>query len=70
MEFLLASWLSQGNPKDVKRQFCQQIELWEGRDKPAFLLVTQQDAIFASYEPTRHRGSRIVIPLSETQALS
>lgn len=70
LEFLLAAWLSQGNPKDVKRQFCQQIELWDGRDNPAFLLVTQQDAVFASYEPTRYTGSRIVIPLSETQALS
>ena len=70
LEFLLAAWLSQGSPKEVKRQFCQQIELWDGRDNPAFLLVTQQDAVFAGYEPTRYKGSRIVIPLSETQALS
>ncbi len=70
LEFLLAAWISQGDPNQVKRQFCQQIELWDSREKPAFLLVAQVDAIFSQYEPTRYRGSRIVISLADTQALS
>lgn len=68
IEFLLAAWISQGDPKQVKLKLCQQIELWERA--PAFLLVTQQDPVFADYQPTRHRGSRIVIQLSQTLSLS
>lgn len=70
LEFLLAAWLSQDNPKDVKRSFCHKIEMWEGRDKQPFLLVTQHDPVFAGHAPSRFTDGRIVIPLSETQALS
>ena len=68
IEFLLAAWLSQNDPKQVKHNFCQQIELWER--SPAFLLVLQQDPVFAEYQPTRHRGSQIVIQLSQTLSLA
>jgi hypothetical protein len=68
IEFLLASWIAQSDAKQVKRNFCQQIELWS--QKPAFLLVAQQDSIFAEYLPTRHTGSPIIIQLSQTLALT
>jgi len=67
IEFLLAAWLSQGQPKEVKRTLCHQIELWE--NQPAFLLVTHHDPVFADYEPQRHRGGHIVIEMSQTLAL-
>ena len=70
IEFLLAVWLAQGDAKHVKRALCEKIELWEGREKPAFLLVTQQDPVFAAYQPTRHKGSQTVIQLSETLSLA
>lgn len=68
IEFLLAAWLTQGDAKQVKRNLCQQIELWERA--PAFLLVTQHDPVFAAYEPTRHTGSQVVIELSQTLSLA
>ena len=68
LEFLLAAWITQGDAKQVKLKLCQQIELWES--DPAFLLVLQQDTVFADYQPTRHRGGQIVIQLSQTQSLA
>jgi hypothetical protein len=59
LEFILGVWLSQGEPRQVKRSFCQQIELWEG--PPAFLLVTQDDPLFAAYQPERFRGGQVVV---------
>jgi len=70
LEFLLAAWLSQDNPKEVKRRLCHQIEMWEGRDKPPFLLVTQQDPVFAAYTPSRFTDGPLVIKLSQTLSLS
>jgi hypothetical protein len=67
IEFLLGAWLSQGEPKQVKRSLCQQIELWERQ--PAFLLVTQHDATLAAYQTERHRGSQLVLETSQTLAL-
>lgn len=67
IEFLLGAWLSQGEPKQVKRSLCQQIELWEGQ--PAFFLVTQVDATLASYQPERHSDGPVVLKISETVAL-
>jgi hypothetical protein len=67
IEFLLASWISQGDAKQVKVKFCQQIELRER--PPAFLLVVQQDPVLASYKPKRHTG-QLVIELSQTLALT
>ena len=67
LEFLLAAWLAQGDAKQVKQNFCQQIELWS--QKPAFLLVTQHDPVFAAYAPTRHSG-QLIIELSQTLALA
>jgi hypothetical protein len=68
LEFLLATWLAQGDAKQVKLNFCQQVELWS--QKPAFLLVTQQDPVFAAYQPTRHTGSQVIIEFSKTLALT
>lgn len=68
IEFLLAAWLTQGDPKQVKCDLCRQIELWEYA--PAFLLVAQHDPVFAAYQPTRHTGSQIVIQLSQTLSLA
>ena len=48
--------------------FCQQIELWDR--KPAFLLVTQYDSVFASYRPQRYKSSQVIIKLSQTLSLS
>jgi len=70
IEFLLAEWLCQGEPKQVKRDFCGRIEMWDDRSTAAFLLVAQHDPVFAGYQPTRYRGSQIVIQLSQTLALS
>lgn len=67
IEFLLGAWISQGEPKQVKQSLCQKIELWTAR--PAFLLVTHEDPVFAAYQPQRHTGSRVVLHLSETLAL-
>ena len=70
IEVLLAPWICQGNsPKEVKRNFCYSIEMWDGREKPGFLLVTQQDPVMAQFTPLRYPGSRVVIPLSQTIAL-
>ena len=68
IEFLLGAWLSQGDPKQVKRFLCQKIELWTGQ--PAFILVTQEDSTLAGYQPERHSGGRVVIRLSETLSLA
>jgi hypothetical protein len=70
LEFLLAAWLSQDNPKELKRRFCHQIEMWEGRDKQPFLLVTQQDPVFAAHTPGRFTDGPLVIELSQTLSLS
>lgn len=67
IEFLLAAWISQGEPKQVKHSLCQKIELWVA--DPAFILVTHEDPVFASYQPERHRGSRVVLHTSQTLAL-
>lgn len=67
-EFLLAAWLCQSDPKEVKSNFCQQIELWD--QKPAFLLVAQYDSVFASYRPQRYKSSQVIIELSQTLSLS
>jgi hypothetical protein len=67
IEFLLAAWLTQGDPKQVKLKLCQQIELWER--VPAFILVAQQDPVFAAYKPTRYTGD-LVIQLSQTLSLA
>lgn len=66
IEFLLGAWLSMREPKQVKHDLCQQIEFWEKR--PAFILVTQYEAVLAAYKLERH-SSRIIIELSETLAL-
>ncbi len=68
LEFLLATWIAQGDAKQVKQDLCRQIELWE--QKPAFLLVAQQDAVFADYVPTRHTGSQVIVQHSQTLALA
>ena len=67
IEFLLAAWIAQGDAKEVKRSFCQQVELWDC--KPAFLLVTHHDPFFVAYEPRRHTG-RLIIELSKTLSLA
>lgn len=67
VEFLLAAWLSQGQPKEVKRALCRLIEFWESQ--PPFLLVTHHDPVFADYKPERHRGGPIVLEMSQTLAL-
>jgi len=67
IEFLLGSWLSQGEPNQFKRSLCHQIELWE--KQPAFILVTQDDPTFAAYLPDRRRDSVVVLKLSDTLAL-
>ena len=68
LEFLLAAWISQDDAKTVKLKLCQSIELWERT--PALLLVVQPDSIFADYQPTRHRGSQVIIHLSQTLSLA
>jgi hypothetical protein len=68
IEFLLAAWLSQGNPKEIKADLCNRVELWDR--KPAFLLIIHEDPIFANYQPQRHRGSRVILPMSQTLALT
>lgn len=68
IEFLLGIWLCQGEASRVKADFCEKLELWER--SPAFLLVTHEDPDFAAYRPGRHRGSRVVLPISETLALA
>lgn len=70
LEFLLAAWLSQDNPNEVKRRFCHQIEMWEGRHKQPFLLVTLEDPVFASYAPGRFTDGPLVIKLSQTLSIS
>lgn len=67
VEFLLAAWISQGEVKQVKRALCEKVELWVG--EPAFILVTHEDPVLADYQPTRHRGSRVVLRTSDTLAL-
>lgn len=67
IEFLLAAWLSQGQPKEVKRTLCHRVELWE--KSPAFLLVTHHDPIFADYRPERYRGAQLILEMSKTLAL-
>lgn len=68
LDFLLAIWIAQGDAKQVKLDLCRQIELWE--QKTPFLLVAQQDSVFADYTPTRHTGSQVIIQLSQTLALA
>jgi hypothetical protein len=67
VEFLLAAWLSQGEPKQVKRDFCFKLEHWESR--PAFILVAQHDSLFAGYQPRRHTGL-FAIELSQVKAFT
>lgn len=67
IEFVLAAWLAQGKPRDVKTDLCSRIELW-GRS-PAFLLVTRDEAVLANYQPTRHTGSPLILKTSQTLAL-
>lgn len=67
IEFLLAAWLSQGQPKEVKLTLCHRIELWE--KSPAFLLVTHHDPVFADYRPERYRGTQLILEMSKTLAL-
>lgn len=68
IEFLMAVWFSQGDPRQVKRDLCHRLELWE--HKPAFLLVTQHDSTLANYQPARHTGGALVLELSQTAALT
>jgi hypothetical protein len=67
VEFLLAAWLSQDEPKQVRRDFCFKLEHWEGR--PAFILVAQHDPLFAGYQPRRHTGL-FAIELSQVKAFT
>jgi hypothetical protein len=67
IEFLLAAWISQGEPKQVKQSLCQKIELWQ--QSPAFILVTHEDPVFAAFQPKRFPGSRVVLHTSQTLAL-
>ena len=68
IEFLLGVWLSQGEPKRVKQDFCYKLEVWQ--QKPAFLLVTHEDPVFDAYQPQRFPGTRVVLHTSETLALT
>jgi hypothetical protein len=68
IEFLLAVWISQDDAKTVKLKICQAVELWERT--PALLLVVQPDSVFAEYQPTRHKGSQVIIQLSQTLSLA
>lgn len=68
IEFLLAAWMSQGKPREVKCEFCSRLELWER--SPAFLLIIHEDPVLANYQPTRHPGSRLILKTSETLALT
>jgi hypothetical protein len=67
IEFLLAAWLSQGQPKEIKRQLGEKIELWQ--NLPPFILVTHQDSVLAGYEAQRFTGGPVVIHMSQTLAL-
>lgn len=67
IEFVLAAWLSQGKPRDVKTDLCKRVELWER--SPAFLLVTSDETVLANYQPTRHSGSPLILKTSQTLAL-
>lgn len=67
VEFVLAAWLAQGKPRDVKTEFCSRVELWER--SPAFLLVTYDEAVLSNYQPTRHTGSPLILKTSQTLAL-
>lgn len=67
IEFLLGAWLSQGEPRQVKRSLCQKIEFWQ--QSPAFILVTHEDPVFADYHAERFTGSRVVLHTSATLAL-
>lgn len=68
IEFLMAIWFSQGDPRQVKRDLCQRLELWER--KPALLLLTLHDSTIASYQPTRHTAGALVLELSQTASLT
>jgi hypothetical protein len=67
VEFVLAAWLSQEDPKHVKHELCKKVELWERT--PAFILVAQYDPVMAAYKPSRHTAGHLVIKLSETLSL-
>jgi hypothetical protein len=67
IEFVLAAWLAQGTPRDVKIDLCKQVELWERA--PAFLLVTSDEAVLANYQPSRHKGFPLILKTSQTLAL-
>ena len=67
IEFLLGAWLSQNDPKPFKTDLCRKVEFWQ--QSPAFLLVTHEEPVFASYEAQRHTGFPIVLHLSDTLAL-
>jgi hypothetical protein len=68
IEFLMAIWFTQRDPRQVKRDLCQRLELWE--NKPAFLLVTRHDPALATYQPTRHTAGALVLELSQTASLT
>lgn len=68
IEPIMAVWLSHPDPRQMKRDFCQCLELWEG--PPAFLLVTCHDPVLAAYQPTRHTVGHFVMELSQTASLA
>jgi len=68
IEFLLAAWLSQGQPKEVKRSLCEKVEFWQ--NSPPFILVSYQDPVFAAYKAQRFTGGAVVIEMSQTLALA
>ncbi len=68
IEFLLAVWISQGDAKQVQRQFCRSIEFWER--SPAFLLVACHHPVLATYLPERLTGGQIVMELSQSASLT
>jgi hypothetical protein len=67
IEFLLGVWLSQGEPKRVKQDFCYKLEVWQ--QQPAILIVTHEDPVFAAYQPQRFPGTRIILHTSQTLSL-
>lgn len=67
-EFLMATWFSQRDPRQVKRELCQRLELWER--KPALLLLTLHDSTIATYQPSRHTAGAMVLELSQTASLT
>lgn len=67
IEIVLTAWIAQGTPVDIKNDFCSRVELWER--SPALLIVTQNDPVFANYQPTRHTDSRLIMKTSDTLAL-